>query len=156
MDFSEKTQKYFENVYRFLTIRNRSEKEIRDYLTKKKAESEIISVIIEKLKQQKFLDDEAFARSWIRSRARWKPKGTHALKMELSQKGIAKEIIERVLSEGAEELPDQLTQAKQLIEKRISRLSGASKQEIYAKVGGFLSRRGFDWNTIKKAIDSFV
>jgi len=156
MDLSERIKKYLENVYRYLAIRNRSEKEIRDYLTKKKAELEIITLIIEKLKKQKFLDDEKFARSWILSRARFRPKGKSALKFELLQKGISKEIIEKVLQEKIEDMPDELTQAKRLIERRIEKLKDKPKQEIYQKVGGFLARRGFDWNTIKKAIDSLL
>lgn len=155
MELEEKTHKYLANCYRFLTIRNRSEKEIRDYLLKKHAELEIIETIIERLKKQKFLDDESFARAWIVSRARLKPKGKQLLKIELQQKGIAKEIIETVLNEINEELPDEVTQAKKLIARRMEKLGQQPRQEIYNKVGSFLARRGFKWEVIKKAIDSF-
>ena len=153
MELSDKVKKYLENTYRFLGLRNRSEKEIRDYLIKKKASEDIIEHIINLLKEQKFLDDEAFARSWVLSRARFKPKGKSALLFELRQKGIGQEIIDKVLQEKHEEMPDELTQAKRLIAKRIEKLKGASRQEIYQKVGGFLARRGYHWETIKKAID---
>ena len=156
MNLKEKRTKYLKNVYRYLSIRNRSEKEVRDYLAKKQASEEIIAHIIQLLKKQKFLDDVAFARSWILSRSRLKPKGTHVLKMELVQKGIAKETITTVLEEVAGEVPDQLTQAKKIIEKRMERLKGASRQEIFTRVGGFLTRRGFDWETTKKAIESSI
>lgn len=154
MNSEERLKKYLENVYRYLAIRNRSEKEIRDYLTKKKAEPEIVEHIVELLKKQNFLDDEAFARGWVRQRAQFRPKGKTALKFELVQKGISSEMIEKVLAEEQEDVPDQLTQAKRLITKRIEKLKGASRQEIYNKVGAFLARRGFDWDTIKKAIDT--
>lgn len=153
MDLTEKIAKYLENCYRYLSIRNRSEKEIRDYLVKKKAEPEIIEAIVERLKKQKFLDDEVFARGWVLSRARFKPKGKSALKFELLQKGITKELIEKVLAETHEEIPDEITQAKNLIGRRIEKLQGVPRQEIYQKVGGFLARRGFSWEVIKKAID---
>jgi regulatory protein len=155
MDPQEKRKKYLENVYRYLAIRNRSEKEIRDYLVKKKAEPEVIENIIELLYKQKFLDDETFARGWITQRARFRPKGKSALKFELSQKGISKELIEKILAEENEDRPDELTQAKNLIGRRVEKLKDAPRQEIYTKVGGFLARRGFDWDTIKKAIDSY-
>ena len=45
-------RKYLELVYHYLAIRNRSEKEIRDYLLRKKATTEIIEHIIERLKKQ--------------------------------------------------------------------------------------------------------
>lgn len=155
MDLDERVKKYLELCYRYLGIRNRSEKEIRDYLSKKKADHEIIEVIVEKLTKQKFLDDEVFARGWVNQRARLRPKGKNALKFELSQKGIAKELIETILAEENEDRPDELTQAKNLIVSRMEKLKGAPRQEIYQKVGGFLARRGYNWDTIKKAIDAF-
>lgn len=156
MDLKDQIRKYLENTYRYLSIRNRSEKEVFDYLTKKKATPDIITHIIELLKKQKFLDDEVFARGWIVNRARFRPKGKSALKFELQQKGIAKEIIDRILNEVNEELPDQLTQAQKLIGKRIEKLKDASRQEIYSKVGGFLARRGFSWEIIKRSIDEVL
>jgi len=152
----EKYKKYLENVYRYLAIRNRSEKEIRDYLTKKKADFEIIEQIVGLLNKQKFLNDEEFARGWVRQRAQFRPKGKQALKFELKLKGITPETIEKVLSEEQEDIPDELTQAKNLIGKRVEKLKDAPRQEIYAKVGGFLARRGFDWDTIKRSIDEVL
>jgi len=156
MDLADKVKKYLENTYRYLSIRNRSEKEIVDYLTKKKAEPETITVIIERLKKQKFLDDEVFARGWITQRARFRPKGKSALKFELQQKGIGRELIEKILAEENEDRPDELTQAKNLIGRRIEKVKDLPRQEIYAKVGGFLARRGFDWETIKRSIDEVL
>src|SRR5882757_99837 len=153
MELVEKISKYLENCYRYLAIRNRSEKEMRDYLLKKKADPEIIDAIVEKLYKQKFLDDEAFARSWVRSRARFRPRGKRMLQMELQQKGINKELIQIVLAEENEDVPDELTQAKNLIPKRIEKLRDEPRQIIYQKVGAFLARRGYGWEVIKKAID---
>ncbi len=146
-------KKYLALTYRYLGVRNRSEKEVRDYLTKKTIEPGVIDELIKLLYSQKFLNDESFARSWVRSRARFRPRGKRVLEMELKQKGIEKALIEKVLSEEDEELPDELTQAKQLIKKRIEKFQGSPRQEIYQKVGAFLARRGYSWEVIKKAID---
>jgi len=152
----EHFEKYLNLAYFYLSIRNRSEKEMRDYLTKKKASEEIIEKIIASLTEKKFLNDEVFARSWVLNRARLKPKGKAFLKFELRQKGITDEIIAKVLQEVQEEIPDELTQAKSLIDKRMERMKGVTREEIYQKVGGFLARRGFNWEVIKKAIDSYL
>ena len=147
------SQKYLALVYRYLTIRNRSEKEIRDYLTKKQAEPPVIETLIALLYEQKFLNDETFARMWVKSRANVKPRGKRMLFMELQQKGIAKELIEKILNEDNKEIPDELAQAKSIIKKRIEKVKDSPRQEIYNKVGAFLARRGFGWDIIKKAID---
>ncbi len=156
MDLQERIEKYFALVYRYLTIRNRSEKEVRDYLHKKNADPDIIDAMIGKLYEQKFLNDEEFARSWIRSRAMFRPRGKRMLQIELQQKGITREIISKVMEEGQEDVPDELTQAKNLIGKRVVKLEGESRQVIYQKVGAFLARRGFSWDLSKKAIDSIL
>jgi len=150
----DRFEKYLNLTYRYLSIRNRSVKEIRDYLTKKKAEPEVIEKLIHVLIEQKFLNDEIFARMWISSRARFRPRGKQLLKIELQQKGIAKDIIEQVLAEVHEDVPDELTQAKSLIERRVERLADQPRQVVYQKVGSFLARRGFSWGTTKKAIDA--
>lgn len=152
----ENIENYLNLAYRYLSIRNRSEKEMRDYLIKKNATHEIVETIIARLLEKKFLNDENFARSWILNRARLKPKGKILLQMELRQKGIPDELIKKVLQEDQEEIPDELEQAKGLIGKRMERMTGKNRQVIYQKVGGFLSRRGFKWEIVKKAIDSYL
>ncbi len=152
----EQLRKYLDLVYRYLAIRNRSKKEIRDYLTKKNATPELIEQVISRLTEQKFLNDEAFARSWVQYRGRLRPIGKRLLQIELQQKGIAKELIEEILGEENEELTDELTQAKSIIVKRMEKMQGYPRQEIYNKVGAFLARRGFGWDIIKKAIDDYL
>ncbi len=153
MNFQEQVESYLNLSYRYLSIRNRSVKEIRDYLMKKNATGEIIDKVVSLLLEKKFLNDEVFAQAWVSNRARLKPKGKALLKFELRQKGITDEIITKVLTQAQEEIPDELEQAKSLITKRMERLAGRPRKEIYSKIGGFLSRRGFSWDIVKKAID---
>ncbi|HSX08838.1 MAG TPA: regulatory protein RecX [Candidatus Saccharimonadales bacterium] len=156
MDFQELFEKYLNLSYRYLTIRNRSKKEIRDYLTKKKAAEEIIDKIVAHLTEKKFLNDETFARFWVLNRARVKPKGNMLLQIELRQKGISDDVIKKVLEQVQAEIPDELEQAKGLITRRMEKVRELPRKEIYQKVGGFLARRGFSWEITKKAIDSYL
>ena len=48
---------------------------------------------------------------------------------------------------------NDLESAKKLVEKKIGRLKNLPKQEICEKLGRFLASKGFNWDTIKKAID---
>ena len=156
MDSTEQFEKYLDLSYYFLSIRNRSEKEIRDYLVKKNIPEEVLEKVILHLKEKKFLNDEVFARAWVLNRIRLKPKGKVLLKIELRQKGVKDEIIQKVLDDLQEEVPTELEQAKQIIVKRMERMNGKPRQKIYQKVGGFLSRRGFSWEITKKAIDEVL
>lgn len=116
-------------------------------------EISIINKVIQKLKEQKLINDEEFAKWWIEQRTQFKPRSLKLIKIELKQKGVADEIIEYQISNSKYQIMNDLERAKRLIEKRIERFRNLSKQEIYQKLGSYLARRGFDWETIKQSID---
>lgn len=150
-------EKLYTHALRFLTKRPRSEKEVRDNLSKKKADPSNIDIIVAKLKEQKFLDDKDFALWWIEQRQILKPLGWRLLELELKQKGIRKEIIDEIKDAGKEVRREQeLLQARELGEKRFKKYVGMSRDEVYRKLGGFLARRGFDLDTIKAVIDQLL
>lgn len=151
-------EKYLNKALRFLSYRPRSEKEIRDKLLMKKAPQDIVDKVINSLREHKFLDDEKYAKWFIENRLRFNPKGQRILKMELKQKGVSSEIIEEAIKnlsgDGETELPsNDLDSARKLVEKKLPRYKDLEKQIIYNKLGSFLARRGFGWDTIKKSID---
>ena len=159
MDYFEK---FYNSALRFLSYRPRSEKEIRDRLRIRNQESGIknltllIDRVIEKLKEYKFIDDAEFAKKWIESRLRFKPRSLRLIKFELKRKGVPSEIIESGIMNQESRMGGDLTQAKKLVEKRIGRLRGLDKQEIYQKLGRFLASKGFNWDIIKKSIDEVL
>ena len=146
-------EKYYALSLRYLSYRPRSEKEIRDYLMRKKSSPEIIEHVISKLNDHKFLDDGEFARMWIESRNRSKPRSQRLLRLELKRKGIADEILESGIRNQELRGETDLELAKKIVSKKISKLRNMDKQDIYKKLGGMLARRGFSWDTIKQAVD---
>lgn len=149
-------ERFYNKALEFLSYRPRSEKEVRDKLKTKQVETQVIEKIIAKLKEKKFLNDEEFAKGWIESRLRFKPRSARLIKLELKQKGISQEIIESRIKNQELGIESDLEQAKKLIEKRIGRVKDLPKQEIYQKLGRFLASKGFGWDTIKKAIDEVL
>jgi len=134
-----------DKVYRFLSLRPRSEKEVVDYLKKRKISSLEAEKIFKILKEQKLIDDWEFAKWWIEQRETFKPKGKIALKAELRQKGIAEEIIEKVLGS-----VDELSLANKALAKKIEIYRHLSSEDFLRKISQFLSYRGFSWQTIEK------
>lgn len=147
--------RYYNRAIWYLARRPRTEKEIRDKLIEKKATPEIVDAVIAKLKSQKFLNDFEFARWWIDQRAQFRPRSLRLLKLELRQKGISTEVIDVVLSDRTnEELKvNDLDSARKLVAKKYPKMEGLPQEEVYKKLGGFLGRRGYSWETIKAAID---
>jgi regulatory protein len=127
-------EKFYLMAANFLSYRPRSEKEVRDKLGMKKVPAEILEKIIMTLKQQRYINDEQFAKEWILSRSKYRLKSKRIIKIELIKKGIAPEIIEKALNTAAEDEEvqmDDLGKAKKLAEGRISRYKHLPKNEIY-------------------------
>jgi regulatory protein len=143
--------KLYNQTLRFLSYRVRSEKEVRDNLKKKKAPQDVIEKIIAKLKKYKFINDEEFAKLWIEGRLRSKPRSLRLIKIELKQKGIDSDLMNNLIESDSGE--NDFKSAKKLAEKRIGRLKGLPRQEVYQKLGRYLASKGYDWDTVKKAID---
>jgi regulatory protein len=149
----EDFEKFYNSSLRFMSYRPRSEKEVRDKLKRKKVDPSIIEKIITKLKGQKFINDEEFAKWWIDSRLRFRPRSINLIKRELLLKGLDKELIDAQISNFQFPISNELENAKKLIQKKIKRYRNLSKQEIYQKLGRYLASKGFDWDTIKQSID---
>ncbi|HVL52687.1 MAG TPA: regulatory protein RecX [Vitreimonas sp.] len=154
---------------RFLEARARSVGEVRRRLTQAGYRPELIDGAISRLTELGVLDDEAFARSWIESRDRARPRGESALRQELALKGVAREVISAALAErrGDERSPeggtwsarrpaDEATDTKspdevaawRLLERRGSTiLRTADPRARRHKAYALLARNGFDPST---------
>ena len=93
--------KLYQRALEWVLLRPRSERETNDYLYKKiyekKLDKQYINLIIEKLKNKKYLDDFKFAEWYVENRFVKKGISRKRLAMELMKKGISAEIIDDVL-----------------------------------------------------------
>lgn len=161
----DQVERLFNKSLRLLSYRPRSEKEIRDHLLRKgklrgleKSEFEdsqyenSIEKALLKLKRLKQIDDKEFTVWWIDQRKKFKTRGVRAIKMELVQKGVDKDIISELLDQDDEEAEEEL--AVKASQKKIGSYNKLDKYEFRNKMGQYLSRRGFGWSTIKKVVDT--
>ncbi|MGB1253612.1 MAG: RecX family transcriptional regulator [Candidatus Promineifilaceae bacterium] len=132
----------------FISYRPRSSAEIRRNLAKKAFEEPAIEQAIAFLKRIDMLDDLKFAEYWIDQRESFKPRSEMALRMELRQKGIAREIIDEALGAVDEEVS-----ARRAAEKRLSRLEHLPKDQFRLKMMRHLQSRGFRYGIIREVTD---
>lgn len=88
-----------EAAARFLEARSRSVAEVRRRLTGAGYRVDLVEGAIERLTELGMLDDEQFARSWVESRDRARPRGERAIREELRQKGIDRTTADLVVDE---------------------------------------------------------
>jgi regulatory protein len=157
MDSLEVFDRYYNLSLNYLSYRPRSEKEVIDYLKKKSAKTpnltdEIISKIILKLKEYKFIDDAAFVKFWIEQRLKSKHKPIIAIEFELRQKGISNDQINEALSE-IDSKDSDLNNAKTLADRKMDFYRNLPPEKRREKVMSYLLRKGFSYETVKKVIN---
>lgn len=138
---------------RFLEARPRAEAEVRRRLTGAGYRADLVEAAIVRLVEIGYLDDEAFARAWVESRDRARPRGEHALRRELGLKGVDRSTVDAVLEDRREDAalpgdapredPDEAA-AVRLLGKRLSSIlrepdPRRRRQRAYA----LLARSGF-------------
>ena len=147
------TEKTVAHSYRLLSIRPRSEKELRGKLREKGFGHDVIQEAVSLLKESKIIDDAKFAELFVESRMRTNPKGKTLLKKELIQKGIEASIIEKVLGE---ESKDEDSLVRELARKKMETLKKEPKEKIRRKLFSYLAQRGFDFEIINEIIREYV
>jgi regulatory protein len=138
----------YQKALHFLSFRPRSSAEIRQNLTKRGVAEDIVEATLVRLKSAGLVDDEAFARAWVENRSEFRPRSKTALRIELRRKGLADEVIQTVLDQAA----DDQALAFQAARKYVRRLEGLEWLDFRQKLGGFLARRGFSYNTLSPVV----
>ena len=133
----------------FLTFRPRSAAEVRQNLARKGFPDPVIEQVISSLQERRLLDDMAFARYWLEQRETFKPRSALALRQELYQKGLDRRLIEAVLAD-----LDEMTSARRAAEKLAPRLSHLPWEAFQQKMGSFLQRRGFTYDTVRQVVEA--
>jgi regulatory protein len=134
----------YQRAIKLITYRDRSIAEIRQSLHQKQIPEEIIENVINRLGENGLLDDKRFANLWIENRNEFRPRSHRMLALELRKKGISEDIISQVLENTTadEELAHKAAQ------KQIRRYMTLEWQEFRRKLGSFLARRGFSYETV--------
>jgi regulatory protein len=155
-------EKLLNGALRFVSFRPRSEKEIRDYLLKvlKKYQTGSVSdadTVFNRLTELGYADDLKFALWWISARVSTKPKGFKLIKYELLEKGVKSGIIDLALNNfknSPDRDPDiEIIAARKAIRSKLPLYAKLPPNEAKIKVYSYLSRRGFDSDTIRRIID---
>ncbi len=133
---------------RLLSYRPRSETELRQRLARRGEPPALVDSTIQRLRELGLVDDAAFARSWVESRERASPRGQRLLRQELRAKGVNSDA-SRELVEGV----DDAEAALRASARRAASLSGLPQEEFRRRLGDFLRRRGFDYETIRLTVE---
>ena len=133
----------------FISFKQRTEKEVRDYLFKHEINPHIIPQIIDNLKKDHWIDDYKLLESLAQQNLKYGDKGAYALKQKWLQKGCEKQVIDEVLTQfDFSEVAIKV--ASKLLRKYQGKLPNKSLKD---KLTQNLINKGFTFQESKQAID---
>ncbi len=138
----------------YCAYRDRSQKEVEDKLIDMRMIPAAREEIILKLMQENFLNEERFARSFVRGKFRIKKWGRHKIKQKLKLKDISSPIIKLAMTEINEN--DYRDTLYSLAEKKLVLLSESDKFKLRKKLGDYLLRKGYETSLVYEVVEELT
>lgn len=138
-------------LQRFCSYRDRCHSEVRTKLIKLQVYGDILEEIIAELIQENFLNEERFARSFVRGKFRMNQWGRNKIVQHLK----ARQITEYNIRKGLEEIdPEEYFLALlHLVERKKAGSLESNPVKLRKTVSDYVTRRGFEFELITKALD---
>lgn len=145
----ELTQAQLDAFQKAAFICSQSEKcsaDIREKLRQWNVSGEDSLVVVERLVAEKFIDDERFARAYVKDKFRFNRWGRQKIEFMLRAKHISGEIIEAAFEEIDEEnYSDEL---RRILTEKAKSVKGKDQYDKRNKLMRFAMGRGFESNQI--------
>jgi regulatory protein len=132
---------------RALAYSPKSEKELRQTLTRRRTRPDVLDETITRLRELRLIDDTEFARTYVELRDRTSPRGRRALRSELLTRGIERQSADEHL--GALDEADAAYRAASRRARAMPALPFATFQR---RLGDHLLRRGFTHETARATV----
>lgn len=137
-----------QSALHFISYRPRSKQEVVNNLKRKAYDEQVIGQTIDELERLVLVNDDQFAAYWVDQRETFNPRSQMALRQELLQKGISRDIIDTVIDS-----VDEVASARRAAEKRAGRWLHLPEEIFRVKIGHYLKNRGFYYGVIRQVTD---
>ena len=118
-------------------------------------DKEAVGPILDRLKQNNYLDDARYARQFVRMRAEIRKQGAFRVARDLRARGVPDRHIEAALAERAAE-HDDTALVREHLARRLKLLRGPLDQRRKASLYRSLLRAGFSADTIRRELRSMA
>ncbi len=144
-------ERAYQYLLRLLAVRPRTVKEARSRLRGKGFSPEVVEEVISLAIEEKLLDDELFARLYIEDRATCRPRAKSLIQRELARKGIAPELVRKVMDRVLGEV-DDVDLAREALARRLPALKGLPREVALRRAFSYLLRRGFSPGVAREVV----
>ncbi len=148
----QEIEKYHWNkLLNFLTYRERSVWECRNYLQQQQLSSPSIEKLLKKAMEKNFVNDKRFAEMYVQDLIS-KDRNEKQIRSKLMEKHIPQNLLETVISEQiTSEQKSDILDAN--YKKAVSRFSCLPEEKRKEKILNYLTRKGFSYWEIKQEME---
>lgn len=133
-----------------IAFRPRASGELHRKLREKGYPEEAAESAVNRMRDLGYLNDATFASRWIENRQEHRPRSRRMLTQELRQKGIDADTIGDALDETE---IDEFGDALELARKKAESMQALDPPTRQRRLSGFLSRRGYGFDVIRKVLE---
>lgn len=146
----QRKQKCFDHAVKYLAISPRSEKEVKEKLYEKGYHRNEVEEAIDRCKGYRYIDDEAYTRSFIDYYSHKMGRKMMAYKLTVD-KGVDGTLVSNMIQDLVSD-QDETEKCVDMASKYIRKKRIWDKKDLQ-KVGAYLFTKGFEWNIINRALD---
>ena len=127
------------------------QQEMRDKMRRWELDESVQNRIIDRLIKERYVDDERYARAFVKDKIRYNKWGRRKVQQALWQKRIDADIQQRVLDEIDEK--EFLDVLRPLLKQKRKSIRAANDYELNQKLARFALSRGFTFDLIRQCMD---
>ena len=127
------------------------QQEMRDKMRRWELDETVQNRIIDRLIKERYIDDERYARAFVKDKIRYNKWGRRKVQQGLWQKRIDADIQQRVLDEIDEK--EYLDVLRPLLKQKRKGIRAASDYELNQKLVRFALGRGFGFDIIRQCLN---
>ena len=122
--------------------------EMKEYLSRRAEDPELVSSVVARLRQLNYLDDARYALEYARQHAQTRRQGRFRIARELRARGVPDRYIEAALDAVFAET-DEAALVRARLKRRLSHIRGPLDRRKLASLYGALLRAGFSADVIR-------
>ena len=142
-----------DKMAKYCAYQERCVKDVKDKLKTYDIAEKEKNISLEYLLNNRFVNDERFAKSFVRGKVNQSGWGVNKIRFHLIQKGIDKDIIEEALGQTDEEAYRQ--RLIEILKAKAKTVKAASDYEKKRKLAAYAMQKGFEGSLIWEVLKEF-
>lgn len=143
---------YYNLAIKYISVKMRSRKEIKEYLLRQNADKDTIEEVISLLVKENYINDSSYSKAYVNDRILFSNDGPNKIRMKLNELGIVSSFIEDALTTFTPDIEKE--KISKIATKQVSINKNKSAFALKNKIIEYLYNLGYDKSIILEVINN--